>query len=456
MYNEHLYSLRTIRKLLELADRFLTYDAHDEHFRVPGNEMALSALKAIIGTMKWHHDPAKNEAAINQAVVSYNAQLKNEDKKPLLVPIASDFEPSKGTKEKEPMMTESSAIDLLVWATFYKQLIQNGRILNRNVLEVNAAWHILLHQLRNIHTVFSREDLTKSVDGAPALLKLNDESVRKILAEFIGQLCAIGHEDSACVIHNYIHIAVKTLAGQRAYGMTEESAGSMILNVLLSGLELSGVLVLPEGDTTELKYHAAAAEHRFFPKLTPIFITDPLFQKPFDEKLYVGCQQNKSLYETTLSASTKLLWRDVPRLNVPLSDVVFQSPREEAREAPSSLEGPSIDARSHEPQDRKEKQPGVLMKLFQKLSVSDKKLPVPLSPKDGANTGSPKRGSERTDSPNRVVTMSPRPIILGRSPSAPRVQRPHVPASLPSTTDTVADEGESVRAATPRYSGRKP
>lgn len=471
MHNEHLYPIRTIRKLLELADRFLTYDANDEHFRVPGNEMALAALKKIIRKMKWHHNPAKNEAAIKVAIDSYNSQLVVDEKIPLLVPLATDSELKKGRKEKEPMLTELmieapnqkvSPINLLVIAAFYKQLIQNGQILQLTDLKVNAAWHILLHQLRNIHTIFSREDLTKSADGAPALLKLNDESVRKLLAEFIGQLCIIGHEESACVIHNYIHIAVKTLSGQRSYGMTEESAGSMILNVLLAGLELSGALVLPEGDTTELKYQAAAAEHRFFPKLTPIFISDPLFQKPFDKNLYTGYQQNKALYDATLSASIKLLWRDVPRLNVPLSDVIFQSPREEDKESPkegsaplvtpSSPEGVSLDLRSRDSQDRKDKQPGVLIKLFQKLSVSDKKLPSPLTPKEGAAAGSPKRTSERTESPNRTVTMSPRPILLGRSPSAARNLRPQIVSST-GTNDAEDSEQQysSGSPITPRY-----
>ncbi|MGE3320186.1 MAG: hypothetical protein AB7I18_12910, partial [Candidatus Berkiella sp.] len=304
MHNLHLYSLRVIRKLLELVDSFIPYE-RPGLFREPGDDTALTALKAIVGEMKWHHDPAKNTPALKAAIDLYNKHDRVEQKKQLMIPIASDSELKKGKKEKEkePMLAEVmfeepprkvNPIDSLVWASFYKYLIQNGQILERSSLQVNAAWHTLLHQLRKIQTIFAREDLTKSADGVPPLLKLNEETVRSVFLSFIGQLCIIGHEESARVIHNYIHMASKALAGQRVYGMTEESAGSMILNVLLAGLDLAGALALPSDDSELAIYEALAAEHRFFPKLTPILISAPHFLQPFDVKLYEAHQQNQA------------------------------------------------------------------------------------------------------------------------------------------------------------------
>lgn len=498
MKNEHLYSLRTIRKLLDLADSIFPYNAAEWLFRTPGNEEAIKALKVIILETKFTHDATKALPSIKERIAAYNASFKEEEKlPPLLVPIPSEKELKKGKKEKEkqPFLAEVPLkrppervrpIGLLEWASFYKQMIQNACLLDLTSVKVNAAWHIFLHQLRKIHTAFSKEELTKSTDGVPALLRINEEGIRKIWLEFIGQLCAIDEIDSARVIHSYIHFATKVLAGQKINGMTLESAGSMVLNVLLSGLDLSEVLVLAENNTFEGKYQAAAAAHRFFPKVAPFLITMPHFEQPFDLKLYAAHQQNRELYASTLSAAQKLIWVDVVKLEVPLNEVSFQSPREELAKAPTEI---PLQLPQSQPDNQKrnsqEKKP-TFLKMFQAMTVSEKSL-LP-SPKDSPTrtsnkgSGSPTRGNSSPDSPARergnmvpsnsgqIDTRVSRPINIVRANSESRISPPgSVPkislhgkgsplSATPVTFSQDVTDSESSapieRSLTPRYSAR--
>jgi hypothetical protein len=492
--NEHLYSLRTIRKLLELSDSIFPYNAAEWLFRVPGHEEAVDALKKIVSETKFGHDATKSLPSITERIAAYNASFKKEEElPPLLVPVPTEKELKKGKKEKQPVLAEVPVkkplekvrpIGVLEWASFYKHIMQNGCLLDLTSIKVNAAWHIFLHQLRKIHTAFTKEELTKSNDGAPAIFRLNEEGIRKIWLEFIGQLCTIDEIDSARVIHSYIHLATKIVAGQKANGMTPESAGSMVLSVLLSGLDLSEVLVLPENNTFDGKYQAAAAAHRFFPRVAPFLITMPHFEKPFDPSLYIGCQQNRELYASTLAAAQKLIWEDVVKLEVPLNEVSFQSPREEIQKAPaeSPLQPPlpQIDIPKRFSQEKKP----TFLKLFQAMTVSSDSLlskAQPNSPQHTSNRGSPSRGTPTPDSPVRergtIVTsqsgqvdnrVASRPINIVRTHSDPKMSPPgpKVPAlnrGSPLSTMPVSFAGDLNdsqsstnidRPLTPRYSAR--
>ncbi len=485
MKNEHLYRLRTIRKLLELSDSIIPYNAAECLFRVPGDDAAVNALKKIILETKFTRDVTKSLPSITEKIAAYNASFKKEEElPPLLVSVPSEKELKKGKKEKQPVLTEVSVkkspekvlpIGPLEWASFYKHMIQNGCLLDLTSVKVNAAWHIFLHQLRKTHTVFSREELTKSSDGAPALLRINEDGIRKIWLEFIGQLCAIDEMDSARVIHSYIHLATKILAGQKANGMTTESAGSMVLSVLLSGLDLSEVLVLPENNTPDGKYQAAAAAHRFFPKVAPFLITMPHFEQPFDPSLYATFQQNKELYASTLAAAQKLIWVDVVKLEVPLSEVTFQSPREEVQKASSEIPLLPPQSQVELPKRHSQERKPTLLKLFQSMTVSGDKLSSQMqSPKESPTrsraslTGAAANPESPVSERRNIVTnqsgqVATRPVNIVRTHSDQRLSPPRVPAlgkgsplgMLPVTfaEDVTDSESSGVveRPLTPRY-----
>lgn len=495
MKNEHLYSLRTIRKLLDLADSIFPYNAADWLFRVPGQDDAVKALKKIIAETVFGHDATKSLPLINEKIANYNGTFKEEEKlPPLLVPVPTEKELKKGKKEKQPALAEVTLkkppekvrpIGLLEWASFYKQMIQNGCILDLTNLKVNAAWHIFLHQLRKIHSVFSREELTKSTDGVPALLRINEEGIRKIWLEFIGQLCLIDEIESAKVIHSYIHFATKVMAGQMVNGMTAESAGSMVLSVLLAGLDLSEVLVLPENNSFEKKREAAAAAYHFFPRVAPFLIVMPHFQQPFDPKLYETHHQNTELYAATLASAKKLMWEDVVKLPLALNEVSFHSPREEVSKSPA--ENPLLPPQ-YTPETPKrhsqEKKPTIL-RLFQAMTVSDSLLPkAGQSPKDSptrnSSRGSPSRASPQSenlhDRANIVTSQSgqgdtrlpTRPVHIIRTSSDPKMSPPKIPAlakgsplsGLPVTfagdvTDSESSGRISDRPLTPRYNSAR-
>lgn len=347
MKNSHTYTLKAIRKLLDLADRFLAYD-RKELFRDSGDANGINALSHIIIRLKWRHKADDNEAAIRQAVALYNVSFRPK--------VEEENDDVIDLKEKgpEPLPIPVIPISVYEWASFYKYVFQNGVILDHSSLTVNAAWFILLEQLRGI--------------GKGAI---NDENVNRYLFEFIGQLCLIGHEESAQVIHNYIHMATKVLEGQRAHGMTEISVGSMVLSVLLSGLDLSGLLVIAANEDQDTKLEAEKAEHLLIPKLTRLIIAEPIFKTVFDAKLYANLHQDQQLFAHKVAESEKLLWRDLPVLSVSL------------RETPDVMMQP-------EEQQVKKEKPGILLKMLQKLSLSERLLP-PQSPRRDSPIESPKR-----------------------------------------------------------------
>ncbi len=444
MKNDKIYTLRTVRRMLDLADHFISYDKPNI-FRDTGNAEALHALQAIVlsiqspaslSSFKWKKDIEKNIANIKQKVDIYNTSTKPQ-------PLQAHTENAENNAEanEPPPLEKVIPISVFDWANLYKQLMQHGQILDKKSLEVNATWHIFLHQLRRLQNAFvSREaylspELTQNFSDESELLQINKNLVIEYFLKFIGQLCCSGHSESAKVIHNYIHLATKVLEGQRVYGMKEDSTGSMVLNVLLASLDLSGMIVLPVGEQENRYLDALNAEFRFFPKLTPILIAEPIFTKPFDIKMYENYRQDSQLYSSTLDGLSKLLWQDLPRLRVPVHEVIFHSPREhQAADAQTA----NSEQRPYNKRDSQDKRSGVFTQMLKKLTFQEQ--PTVFEGSSSAKSESSHRGSprkiEHPESPTREKTsgrISPpqstepqrKSIIITRTSSLQKIPESH-------------------------------
>lgn len=445
MNNDKIYTLRTVRRMLDLADHFISYD-RPYIFRDAGNAEAFHVLQAIVFSLqspaapnpfKWKKNTENNVANIKQKIDAYNATHKPQ-------PQQANTENAENNAEakESPPPEKVTPISVFDWANLYKHLMQHGQILNNKSLEVNASWHIFLHQLRRLQNAFASRDaylnpeLTQNFSDESDLLQINKELVVEYFLKFIGQLCLNGHIDSAKVIHNYIHLATKVLEGQRAHGMKEDAAGSMVLNVLLASLDLSGMIVLPVGEHENRYRDAQNAEHRFFPKLTPILIVEPIFAKPFDLKTYENYHQDTQLYLSTLDGLSKLLWQDLPRLRVPVHEVVFHSPREHQA---TDVQEP----RPYNKRDSQDKKSGVLTHMLKKLTFHDQATVLespPSSKGEGSHRGSPRKtehpeSSTREknsgrSSPTHSTEPQRKSIIISRTSSLQKISESHSNAKV--------------------------
>jgi|GEM_PF-4735939 len=141
----------------------------------------------------------------------------------------------------------------------FTHYFQKGEVLNADSLSAINSWHIL------------HAGLKKLSSSGP----LASDAIEGLMLGFIGQLVKTGNLQTACAIHNYMHLGRK-IALSKACGMGISNSAIVISSPLLEGLQLKERL-MPE---------ALAQEYGFMAKISEVLLSLVIFDEPFTPQAY--------------------------------------------------------------------------------------------------------------------------------------------------------------------------
>lgn len=259
-------------------------------------------FKKILKKINWNTKRVEAKKPKSSDKGKSKIKSKTKGKKNIRATSASVTDSIIGAINRHNLQVESdNRISAHTWARAYKDLMQNGKIFNRNSLKANIAFSIFFNQL--LHIYRSQENNPYTSEDEP-VLTLNESHVQKVLLDFIGQLIQCNQILSAKAIHNFLHLGYIAYKNREYNKLNLDSIGRVLAAPLLDGLQFSGKLMASEED----QLMREQTEVEIFASLIKIFLNHPIFEARFNKSKYKNFSQSEELFQMKLKKSEDLLW----------------------------------------------------------------------------------------------------------------------------------------------------